>query len=107
MELAINDLKVKRASVYVSNEEAEVKDYVIGASFVTNKGKLSRIEGGNVTKDNINLASFYTGYDMEQSITITYYGEASTSHELQCAINKLINDFVELAAAKAIEEISE
>lgn len=95
--MTINDLKAQNARVFVSNEEAEVKDYVIGANFNTNKGKLVRIDGGNVTKENVTYASFNTGYGDEQSITITYYNEALNNTEIQCEINKLINDFISLA----------
>lgn len=107
MELTIDDLKVKRASVYVSNEESDVKDYIIGANFNTAGGKLERIDGGNVTKDGVTYASFYTGYGMEQSTTITYYNEANDVYEIQCEVNRIIKEFVELAIAKVYEEVSE
>jgi hypothetical protein len=105
--MTINDLKVQNARVFVSNEEAEVKDYVIGANFNTNNGKLERVTDGNVTKDDVTYASFSTGYGNDKSTTITYYNEANKKHELQCEVNKLINDFMTLAVAKVAQEAAE
>ena len=97
--MTINDLKVLNARVFVSNKEAEVKEYVIGANFNTEKGKLVRIDGGNVTKEDVTYATFNTGYGDEKSITITYYNEALNNFEIQCEVNKLINEFTALAVS--------
>lgn len=105
--MTTEDLKVKRASVYVSNEDALIKEYVIGANFHTSSGTLERVDGGTVNKDGIQYATFYTGYGMEQSTTITYYNEANDNHDVQCEVNKLINDFMDLAVAKTIEEAND
>lgn len=102
-----SDLKVVRASVYVSNEDAEVKDYLIGANFNTNLGKLENVNSGNVSKDGKTYAAFYTGYGMEQSTTISYYNEANDDEDVRCEINNLVYEFIKLATSKVYQEIKE
>ena len=43
----------------------------------------------------------------EDSLHITYMNEAANNVAVQCEINQLINDFVALAMAKAVEEAAE
>lgn len=107
--MVISDLKVVSANIQVDNSNQEEGKYKISASFRTSNGAIKGIDSGMViAKDkNEHDASFYKNIEFEDSLHITYMGEAANNVAVQCEINQLINDFVALATTKAIEEAAE
>lgn len=107
--MVLKDLKVVSANVQVDNSNQENGKYKISASFRTKDGAIKGIDSGMViAKDkNEHDASFYKNIEFEDSLHITYMGEAANNVAVQCEINQLINDFVALAMVKAVGEAAE
>lgn len=105
----LSDLKVVSANVQVSNENQEEGKYKISASFRTSNGTIKGISSGTVIakESGEHYASFDKNIEFEESLHITYMGEASNDVAVQCEINQLIYDFVALAMTKAVEETAE
>lgn len=100
--------KVESANLRVSNVNDEAREYTVAANFNTMGSELQRVEAGAVTTlEGVQLASFYTGFQNEKSLTITYYGEAKENAETQCSVNGAINTFIEEAVAIAVAEAEE
>lgn len=100
-------MKVESASVRVSNENEVEPKYKISASFATREGKLTRVDSGNVMKDNEREADFWSNLEGQPSTTITYYGAAHEDIVMQSEINALINQFIDLAVTKAVSEAND
>ena len=107
--MVVSDLKVVSANVQVDNSNQEEGKYKISASFRTSNGAIKGIDSGMVIgkDENTHVASFYKNIEFEDSLHITYMNEAANDVATQCEINQLINDFVALAMAKAVEEAAE
>lgn len=103
----LEDLKVESASVRVSNANEEGAVYNISASFATRNGVLTRVDSGNVMKGNEREADFWSNVEGQPSTTITYYGAAHDDVAMQTEINTLINQFIDLAVAKAVSEAND
>lgn len=105
--MEIKDLKVESASVRVSNANEVGRVYKIEASFATREGKLTRVDGGSVYKENEREADFWSNLEGQPSTTITYYGTAHDDLTMQSEINALINQFIDAAIEKAISEVND
>lgn len=105
--MRIEDLKVENASVRVSNAKADGAKYKISANFRTNNGKLTNVEGGSVSNENGQIATFYVNLDMNNATSVTYYGDITKDIQAQCEVNALIYEFVDLAMVKAMDEVNE
>ena len=105
--MELKDLKVESASVRVSNANEEGAVYNISASFATRDGVLTRVDSGSVMKGNEREADFWSNVEGQPSTTITYYGAAHDDVAMQTEINTLINQFIDLAVAKAQSEATE
>lgn len=105
--MELKDLKVENASVRVSNANEVEPKYKISASFATREGKLTRVDNGNVMKDNEREADFWSNLEGQPSTTITYYGAAHEDIAMQSEINALINQFIDLAVTKAVSEAND
>lgn len=105
--MVISDLKVEYASVNVSNAKAEDSKYKISASFNTRDGNVTSINGGNVTEieSGVPVCDFNVNYDYQNSVSYSYKGQIDK--QTKCEIMFLIDDFIVLATAKAIEEAAE
>lgn len=101
------DLKVESASVRVSNANELNRVFKIEASFATREGKLTRVDSGNVYKENEREADFYSNLEGQKSTTITYYGAASDNVAMQSELNTLINQFIDIAVNKAVSEAND
>lgn len=102
--MTTEDLKVENANVRVSNANEEGRVYDIMATFTTSNGVLKRVEGGQVQKNGLMVASFYTGHDSDKSTTVTYMNTAHEDTAMQCELIQLISEFMSLSFAKAIAE---
>lgn len=105
--MTLEDLKVENASVRVSNGNEMAAPYKISASFQTRDGKLVRIEGGSVTKDMVRIAEFWSSVEGSPSTSMTFYEEAYGNVAVQNAVSSIINEFIEMAAAKTMAETNE
>lgn len=105
--MELKDLKVESASVRVSNANEVEPKYKISASFATREGKLTRVDSGDVMKDNEREADFWSNLEGQPSTTITYYGAAHEDIAMQSEINALINQFIDLAVTKAVSEAND
>ena len=105
--MELKDLKVESASVRVSNSNEAEPKYKISASFATRNGVLTRVDSGSVIKDNEREADFWSNVEGQPSTTVTYYGAAHDDVAMQTEINTLINQFIDLAVAKAQSEAAE
>jgi hypothetical protein len=107
--MELKDLKVVSANVQVDNSNEVNGKYKISASFRTKDGAIKGIDSGMVIskESSEHDASFYKNIEFEDSLHITYMNEAANNVATQCEINQLINDFVVLAMAKAVEEAAE
>lgn len=103
----IQDLKVENASVRVSNANQVNAAYKISASFATREGKLTRVDSGQVYKDNEREADFWSNLEGQPSTSITYYGAAHDDLSMQNEINALINQFIDVAVEKAVSEAND
>ena len=103
----LKDLKIESASVRVSNANEPDPKYKISASFATREGKLTRVDSGNVMKDNEREADFHSNLEGQPSTTITYYGAAHEDIAMQSEINALINQFIDVAVTKAVSEAND
>lgn len=105
--MVISDLKVEYASVNVSNAKAEDSKYKISASFNTRDGNVTSINGGNVTEieSGVPVCDFNVNYDYQNSVSYSYKGQIDK--QTKCEIMYMIDEFVGLATAKAIEESAE
>lgn len=105
--MVLSDLKVENASVRVSNANEVDSVYQISANFSTREGKLVGVNGGQVMKGSEREADFWANLEGTPSRTITYYGEAHNNKDMQDEINNMVNDFIDLATAKAQAEAAE
>lgn len=105
----LTDLKVESASVNVSNAGQADAKYKISANFATKSGKLTRIDSGNVNlkESGESVASFHKDVEYGNSYSVTYVGTAYDDKEMQCEINSLIHDFIDVAETKAYSEIND
>ena len=105
----LSDLKVEMASVMVSNAKDENREYKISANFITREGKITNIEGGSVVKIETNkeVANFYSNMEYNNSLSLTFKEDAYGNDELQCTLNRYINEFITIATNKALSEAEE
>lgn len=105
--MTISDLKVTEARVTADNSNQADRVMNIQATFVTTANTLQRVESGQVTKEGVFLASFWTGMTSENATSVTFHNDAHDNTELQCELITFINEFLEVATAKVAEEANE
>lgn len=88
------ELKKKREVVRWTNEGDAARVMDVSADVVRNEGVYDRVESGNVTKDGVLMANFNTARGMEEATAVTYYNDAASDVELQCAVNRLVVEFI-------------
>lgn len=105
----LSDLKVVSANIQVDNSNQTDGKYRISASFRTQNGEMKGVDGGLIiVKDNGKHAtSFYKNIEFEDSLHVTYMNEPASDVAVQSEINQIINEFVAVATAVAIEETND
>lgn len=95
----IDFVKLNSANVAASNETDTEKVYDITANVNISDHTVNSIDGGNVTKDGIQLASF--SKHGEYSLNINFINVDVTE---MCNIVNAVNEFNDNVAAKVAEE---
>lgn len=85
----VQSVALNSANVRYNNANDETRIYNIEANVNISEGVATSGDSGEVTKNDIRIASF--NYWDNNHLNITFYG---VSAEEQCVINGLINDFI-------------
>lgn len=106
--MVISDLKVTSAEISVSNINAD-SAYDIYATFRVVDGQVKAIYGGRVfsKESGEHIADFNMNIEFELVQSLNFKGSIIKDKEAKCEITALVDDFVELATAKAVEEAAE